>query len=91
MDEELKKQLAVWISLNYIKGTPQEAYIDLTVYLAGGCTARMREKEVGSDEDARRKMKEKLASAEAQLKFWQERPTDTNARFFRMKYKAVRW
>ena len=101
LDDEACKKLAVWLCDNALKSTSyyvQETYAALQDYVKNGMTAEIlgnmrvamnrpnmseREATVLTESELRRGLK--------QLAIWEERPRDTNARFFRLKYNQVNW
>jgi hypothetical protein len=44
-----------------------------------------------SEREAKELLDTEIVKARHQISFWQENPTDTNARFFRLKYKQIEW
>ncbi len=79
LDDETCKKLAVWLCDNALKTTSY--YIQETYEALKDMTER--EATILTEGELRRGIK--------QLQIWAERPRDTNARFFRLKYNQVNW
>ncbi len=102
MDREECRKVAVWLCNHSLKNTSyfvSEVYHDLCEYNQDNVfTEKMlsvfreltHNKNI-SEQQAKELLDTEIAKARQQISFWQENPTDTNARFFRLKYKQIEW
>ena len=101
LDDETCKKLAVWLCDNALKTTSyyiQETYEALKDYAEKGMTedilGSMREamhRPDMTEREATILTEGELRRGIKQLQIWADRPRDTNARFFRLKYNQVNW
>ena len=100
-DDELLKKLAVllcdkvWKNDSYFV---QESFAWLKAYRAGEFSADMLRAVQNTTQDftlteeaARPRLDAALARGVKQLELYASHPMDTNARFFRVKYRQVNW